>query len=100
MFAFIARVSYELKVKFPIPVEDETIIGEETVILPVPELFVLAHVTEQVGVVLEVVIVTLVAALNAVTILEAVVASIVTSVGSINHIPPLPALMLDRRLIV
>ena len=53
--------------------------------------------TEQLGVLLLVVKVTLVLACNAFTIVVAVAESIVISVGSISHIPPLPALMLANK---
>ena len=65
-----------------------------TVIFPVPAALVLLQVAlVQVGFVAVVVIETLVPAFKEVLIVVAVAASIVTSVGSINHIPPLPALI-------
>ena len=72
-----------------------------TVIFPDPAALVLLQVALlQVWVVAVVVIETLVPAFKEVSIVPAVVALIVTSVGSINHIPPLPALILDNRLII
>ena len=87
-----------MRVRAPVPVG--SLITELIYMLLVEPAPFVQTIPEHVGVLLVVVRVTLVLRCSAETIFAAVAESIVMSVGSISHIPPLPALMLASRLIV